>query len=898
MKIALTALAALSMKSALRYRRDWDKNGPTVKLLRKFMAKNSKGFRVYLPIGALADKKNPVVPLAVRHALKVAGFRVTDYLAKKCVKVSDKEQKNVFNIGKVIGKDPVAKAAFDNDPQLQSSASGTEYQLVVSCHPYDIIGMSTGRDWDNQSCMRLADGRAGVKDGVYSEHLEKDVAEGTLVAYAIRADDINIAKPLVRCLLKPFTHSDKNVVAYRRETKVYGNAVPGFTETLAKFTRRINAGIPAGQYELIEGLYDDGVGQSFTKNNKDSGPIRWTSNNVDDILDEHPEKFPEYVAHLITRAKAEEFAEKDDDDDYEFADMLSQTGTSIFIQVKRVPSKFIRQAAKVMATYQPLVQMIYDDLKNGAYRADLSAFAKSPELREAFKRIDFGEVGRLSQPRLKMLSFISPKFSAKYLETIVDNEALTIRAAVDLLEEEVKISSSQINANPQLQAYVWYLANMQREASLYGAADNQSAAHRLLALVPKPEPLELNKVELVEQLLDLSSTRYANLIAAMYLQALKDNDVSLLTKLNPFYQFLFTMTIKERKFRRAFIAMPNRHSDICGAFKELLSNEEMLPEVKRDFLEYAKKNGIDGINWKGFRRLLNNAPEFLPYAYCSHMEFDKDTVNELLEGNISTLAALYAECKPMVAVNPNQQEIFDLIGTILKLQSVDAPFEFDSTKFEPLLLSCPAILNAGINFRLVPDSITEDTIDYIKPADFLGDDMGVSGFETLEKGRSLITVTSWLTPIFDEACSWPPLMTSLGSVGRNIQGILKMRLRRLAALPDDQPVEALKLMVAYMSKVVAFAISYPSIKQSDAAIEASALDFYKDAYPEDEIRSAMHDIMAFAAVLEECVYGAEKRIEHLLDLWTNVEPSRQAEYEKVAARLKADITQYLDSYKQ
>src|SRR5690606_26640424 len=97
-------------------------------------------------------KKTVSVPPAVRYALKKAGFVVTDYLAKKCVKIADIEQKNEFNIGKVIAKDQHAKAAFDNDPQLQNSNS-LETLVVLSCHPYDIIGMSTGRSWDKTSCI-------------------------------------------------------------------------------------------------------------------------------------------------------------------------------------------------------------------------------------------------------------------------------------------------------------------------------------------------------------------------------------------------------------------------------------------------------------------------------------------------------------------------------------------------------------------------------------------------------------------------------------------------------------------------------------------------------------------------------------------------------------------------
>lgn len=293
----IMAMAAVSMKTALKYRRNWNKHGPAVKLLQSMMptdGKSKKGYRLYMDIGH-NHKARYNVPAAVRVALKREGFVITDYLAKKCAKISDKEQKNEFNIGKVIAKDVHAKMAFDNDPQLQNSKTD-KFQVVISCHPYDIIGMSTGRDWDKQSCMRLDDGVTNKNDaGAYHRHVKNDVAEGTLVAYAIRVDDTNIQKPLVRCLLKPFKSEDSEEVLYRRESRVYGNNVPGFTATLSKFLRQINAHVPSGFYKMVSGLYDDGAG---TRTEHDS--------NVDEsgaILDDDSSNLVDFVRHKMEGLK-------------------------------------------------------------------------------------------------------------------------------------------------------------------------------------------------------------------------------------------------------------------------------------------------------------------------------------------------------------------------------------------------------------------------------------------------------------------------------------------------------------------------------------------------------------------------------------------------------------------
>uniref|UniRef100_A0AB39CDH7 Portal protein n=1 Tax=Pseudomonas phage HRDY3 TaxID=3236930 RepID=A0AB39CDH7_9VIRU len=257
------AVAAVSMRTALKYRRNWNKQAPAVKLLQSMMPKGpgKKGYRLYFDIGQ-QHKSHFTIPPAVRSALQRAGYVATDYLAKKCVKITDKEQKNVTNIGKVIAKDPHAKTAFDNDPQLQNTKGGS-LQVVISCHPYDIIGMSTGRDWDLTSCMRLADGEHRLNPGINQHYVKNDVAEGTLVAYVVSSDDKNIQKPKARCLLKPFING-KGDVLYRRETRVYGNPVPGFDLVLARFLRQINMHIPSDEFRMAETLYDDGMGGRFT----------------------------------------------------------------------------------------------------------------------------------------------------------------------------------------------------------------------------------------------------------------------------------------------------------------------------------------------------------------------------------------------------------------------------------------------------------------------------------------------------------------------------------------------------------------------------------------------------------------------------------------------------------
>src|SRR5690606_31642760 len=278
------SLSAVGLRTALRYRKNWDRNSPIVKRLQSFMpkGKGKLGYRLYLDVNN--SSKRFTVPPAVEHALHEKGFVVTDYRAKKCVKVSDKEQKNVYNIGKIIADDVHAKMAFDNDPQLQNSNAGN-VRIVISCHPYDIIGMSTGRDWDQQSCMRLADKYAGTTGGSGSHALLSDVAYGTLVAYAIRETDDNIEHPLCRVLLKPFiSDEDRSNVLYRMESNVYGNPVHGFRVTVASFLRKFNAHVKGTDFQLAPGVYNDGLGGSYSR----ADEIESADKPVDEVHSANP----------------------------------------------------------------------------------------------------------------------------------------------------------------------------------------------------------------------------------------------------------------------------------------------------------------------------------------------------------------------------------------------------------------------------------------------------------------------------------------------------------------------------------------------------------------------------------------------------------------------------------
>ena len=95
--------------------------------------------------------------------------------------------------------------------QKESSSKNNKYVIVISRHPYDIAGMSTGRGW--RSCMNLVNGQ-------YNQYVVYSIKGNVLIAYLCKEEDttdivdskgihhkndkINIQHPLGRVLIKPY----------------------------------------------------------------------------------------------------------------------------------------------------------------------------------------------------------------------------------------------------------------------------------------------------------------------------------------------------------------------------------------------------------------------------------------------------------------------------------------------------------------------------------------------------------------------------------------------------------------------------------------------------------------------------------------------------------------------
>jgi len=241
---SLISVSAVPLSIARPMVAGWDK-ARYEDIFLKFEHSRNK-YRIYLPLVGNEINHAITVPQQVSEVLQEQGYVVEDYLAGIAVRTDNPKKK--IKIGKLL-KEPSSKKVFDNDPQ-RSAIKNVKQWVVISRHPYDILGMSFDRGWT--SCMN-------VHSGVNKHYLQQDVKAGTLVAYLIKDLDKNINSPSARILLKPYflDKGKETLLSPGGPDTIYGTAPRSFYNTVVKFCEKINAGKPNGTYLLSSLLYDD-----------------------------------------------------------------------------------------------------------------------------------------------------------------------------------------------------------------------------------------------------------------------------------------------------------------------------------------------------------------------------------------------------------------------------------------------------------------------------------------------------------------------------------------------------------------------------------------------------------------------------------------------------------------
>ena len=143
---------------------------------------------------------------------------------------------------------------YNEIPEVEEvrTSKPKSYYIIFSKHPIDVAAQSTNRGWT--SCMNLY-------SGSNMRYVSWDVIEGTMVAYLVSEDDLNINNPVARKSIKPYVNvEDETNVLYEPESKTYGTAPQGFS---ARIEELMNQAQPdkRGTFQLVDTLYCDSKSQ-------------------------------------------------------------------------------------------------------------------------------------------------------------------------------------------------------------------------------------------------------------------------------------------------------------------------------------------------------------------------------------------------------------------------------------------------------------------------------------------------------------------------------------------------------------------------------------------------------------------------------------------------------------
>lgn len=160
---------------------------------------------------------------------------------------------------KLVQRFEYNRRAFQEDQARNNAISrkNKKTYIVISKANYDIAGMTTGRSWS--SCMSLTSGNG-------QKYIHCDIKEGTLIAYLVDGDDINIQRPIARLLIKPFVSLDKYKDYLYVVGDTYGTA-PGFSEVVKKMFKEAQPD-KAGTYKINQKLYPDSLPGEITVEKK------------------------------------------------------------------------------------------------------------------------------------------------------------------------------------------------------------------------------------------------------------------------------------------------------------------------------------------------------------------------------------------------------------------------------------------------------------------------------------------------------------------------------------------------------------------------------------------------------------------------------------------------------
>lgn len=157
-------------------------------------------------------------------------------------------------IGKALVRtkaEPHLIKRFNDDSARKALGKSSDtHEVIISRHPYDVAGMSTGKRWN--SCMDM-------KTGENAHYLPGEIRNGTHVAYLVAKGvkhGVSLHEPVARIALKKYKSEDSEHEILR-PSDTYGAGGGAFEHTVRAFTEKHFPAKPE-KYTLKSSSYNDG----------------------------------------------------------------------------------------------------------------------------------------------------------------------------------------------------------------------------------------------------------------------------------------------------------------------------------------------------------------------------------------------------------------------------------------------------------------------------------------------------------------------------------------------------------------------------------------------------------------------------------------------------------------
>lgn len=155
-------------------------------------------------------------PRILRQCLRREGYRIVDYRLGLVENI--KAETSPIRLGKVLRKKKMFDMLhlYENDP-ARAYKNHQQFLIVLSRHPYDLLGMSVNRGW--KSCFSLKNFNTKIL-------LLNEIYKKSIIFYLCDLDDRNITNPFARVLFGPNSEE-----IYVQRSPVHGTDAAGFLDT-------------------------------------------------------------------------------------------------------------------------------------------------------------------------------------------------------------------------------------------------------------------------------------------------------------------------------------------------------------------------------------------------------------------------------------------------------------------------------------------------------------------------------------------------------------------------------------------------------------------------------------------------------------------------------------------